>query len=148
MLGSRDIVLFSRARRAGQRAPLSHSHLPRSSQQSLAKSHQQTIFDQEAHRSSHAHTSKLILADSAGLTWLLSVSQPHPPSPTNNPKRTDPTRLAEAAVDALGHVDVVASGLPATVLSLLRLDRDRLQRRVFAQAPKEGRHTCDEENKT
>ena len=35
--------------------------------------------------------------------------------------------LTEAAVDALGHVDVVASGSPTSVSASLRLDRDRLQ---------------------
>ena len=35
--------------------------------------------------------------------------------------------LAEAAVDALCHVNVVAGGPPATVLPLLSLDRDRLR---------------------
>jgi hypothetical protein len=32
--------------------------------------------------------------------------------------------LAEAAIDALGHVDVVARGAAASVLARLRLDRD------------------------
>ncbi len=36
-------------------------------------------------------------------------------------------RLAEAAVDALGHVDVVARGLARAVLALLRLNRDGLR---------------------
>jgi hypothetical protein len=36
------------------------------------------------------------------------------------------SHLAEAAVDALGHVDVVAGGAPAAVLTLLSLNRDGL----------------------
>jgi hypothetical protein len=36
--------------------------------------------------------------------------------------------LAEAAVDALGHVNVVARGAPAPILTLLRLDGDGLCR--------------------
>ena len=38
--------------------------------------------------------------------------------------------LAEAAVDALGHVDVVACGLAAAVLALVRLNSDGLERRT------------------
>lgn len=35
------------------------------------------------------------------------------------------TLLAEAAIDAFGHIDIVACGAPATILTLFGLDRDR-----------------------
>ena len=35
--------------------------------------------------------------------------------------------LAKAAIDALGHVDIVASRFPATILALVSFDRDGLQ---------------------
>ena len=42
------------------------------------------------------------------------------------PDRVTTDLLAEAAVDALGHVDVVSGGPPRTVSPLLRLYRDGL----------------------
>ena len=50
--------------------------------------------------------------------------------------------LAEAAVDALSHVDVIASRAAAAVLPLLSLDRDRL-RRAHLRAGAEAMTTSD-----
>src|SRR5215831_2491396 len=47
--------------------------------------------------------------------------------------------LAQAAVDALGHVDVVARGAPAAVIARLGLNGDRLRRaHRFAQLARDA----------